>query len=149
MPPPDSAPPGPLTTQNRTLPYLAPYFPAILSGQPFKPTNAVFDTIALNGIDPFVQNLITNTLTAESGLVYASMIAGVDGPASFAHRAPLLVLGGGNDWLISEDLLNSTAAAYNAPLVIFPKNGHWTIGAPNHAEISATIIDWLDEVPHR
>jgi pimeloyl-ACP methyl ester carboxylesterase len=57
--------------------------------------------------------------------------------------APLLVLGGEDDGLISNDEVRATARAYRTEAEFFPKMGHMMMTEPQWVEVAERIDTWL------
>jgi pimeloyl-ACP methyl ester carboxylesterase len=56
---------------------------------------------------------------------------------------PLLVLGGEDDGLISNDKVRATARPYRTEAEFFPKMGHMMMTEPGWAEVAERIHAWL------
>jgi pimeloyl-ACP methyl ester carboxylesterase len=56
---------------------------------------------------------------------------------------PLLVLGGEDDGLISNDEVRATARAYRTDAEFFPKTGHMMMTEPGWADVAQRIYAWL------
>lgn len=56
---------------------------------------------------------------------------------------PLLVLGGEDDGLISNDQVHATAGAYRTDAELFPKMGHMMMTEPGWAAVAERILTWL------
>lgn len=57
---------------------------------------------------------------------------------------PVLVLGGGRDWFISEWDIRQTAAWYGTPAVILPELSHAIMLDPSWQDAAIAVSDWLD-----
>lgn len=136
------APPGMLTAQPRTLPWLAPSLPRILAGRPFRPSDAIFRRLVLSRLAPADQDRVLASLTPESGSVYRAMMLGAARPPG-PPRCPSLVVGGGDDWIISRTLLARTARFCAAPLQVHEGMGHWLLEEPGWERVADGIAAWL------
>jgi len=63
--------------------------------------------------------------------------------------APVLVIGGALDQMISAGSVRRTAAAYGAPCVVFPHMAHMLNVEPGWEEVATTILDWVREIERR
>jgi len=68
----------------------------------------------------------------------------LDLPAPRHVRAPVLVLGGGNDALFTVPEFEATARAYGSQAVIFDNMAHGLMVEPGWENVADTLADWLD-----
>lgn len=57
----------------------------------------------------------------------------------------LLVLGGEDDGMITNDEVRATARAYNTEAILFPRMGHNMMVEPGWREVADCIIGWLSD----
>lgn len=141
-----SAPPGMLTPQPRSLPALLPMMPRILLGLPLRPGRATCEAIVLNCVPVAARARIYDGLVPESGKVYREMIFGTFRVDAGPVRCPVLVVGGGQDRIVSEALNRSTAKRYGAACRLYANHGHWLLEEPGFESVVGDVAAWLDQV---
>jgi pimeloyl-ACP methyl ester carboxylesterase len=140
-----SAPPWMLTAQVRTIPYLAPLMPAILTGRPLYPRAEVFKNIAIQDLTEADQRVLLPTFVAESGRAYRSMIFGLARLPGPSFQGPVLCISGGQDRIISNRISAAIARLYRARHEVFANRGHWLIALSAEREVASAIERWLRE----
>lgn len=138
------APAAMLTAQAVALPSYLPMLPSILAGRPFLPPAGTCSRIVLNEIPPALHSAFHGSLVPESGRVYREMMAGSVRIDAANVRAPVLVMGGNRDRIISTRLMKATAKRLGADIRILSGKGHLLFAEPGWQTLSAEVADWLD-----
>lgn len=83
----------------------------------------------------------------ESGRVVMDMI-GFDLPRGRHAQVPMLVLGAADDVFIPQNLVETTARHYGAPLEIVPDMAHAMMLEPGWRRVADTVADWVGALRH-
>jgi alpha-beta hydrolase superfamily lysophospholipase len=142
-----TAPPGMLTAQPRSLPYLAPLFPRILTGRPIPADETVLRALVLHGVPETERGGLLASFVRESGLAYRQLVFGQIRVAPERVRCPVLCIGGTEDRIVSRRLVRGTARHLRAELREYQGRGHWLVGEPGWKDIANEIIDWIESGP--
>ena len=138
------APAGMLTAQAVALPSYLPMLPSILAGRPFLPPAGTCSRIVLNRVPPEQHAAFHGSLVPESGKVYREMMAGGQRVDARKIAAPVMVIGGTEDRIISAGLMRRTAAALRGELRLLSGRGHLFFAEPGWEAALAEITAWLD-----
>ncbi|MGN0076298.1 MAG: alpha/beta hydrolase, partial [Parafannyhessea sp.] len=60
--------------------------------------------------------------------------------------APVLVIGGTEDRIVSAGLVRKTARHYGVEARLYDGRGHWIIGEPGWEDLVAEVHAWLADV---
>jgi pimeloyl-ACP methyl ester carboxylesterase len=142
-----SAPPGMLTAQPRSLPYLAPLFPRILAGRPLPADESVLRALVLHCVPEIERAALVASFVPESGLVYRQMVFGQIKVAPERVHCPVLCIGGMEDRIVSRRLVRGTARHLGAKLREYPGRGHWLIAEPGWKDLANDVLDWIESGP--
>lgn len=97
-----------------------------------------------NRIPPEAFARLSRRFSNESARAILELM-GPYGLGTMGYRdCPVLVLGGGRDWFISEWDIRQTAAWYGTPAVILPELSHAMMLDPSWHAAATTVGDWLD-----
>jgi pimeloyl-ACP methyl ester carboxylesterase len=111
-------PPWPLVPQNEAVPAVMPHVPAIVAGQPFRPTYWSAVRLILNRVPQPDRRRIYDSLVHESGIVYREMTLGTVRVAPDKVRCPVCVIAASEDRVISPKLAASIADYYDAQITM-------------------------------
>jgi pimeloyl-ACP methyl ester carboxylesterase len=138
------APAGMLTAQPVALRSYLPMLPSILAGRSFLPPAGTCSRIVLNEVPKNLHAAIHNSLIPESGRVYREMMSGAIRIDAGKVRAPVLVLSGDRDRIISTGLARATARRLKADFRILPGRGHMLFAEPGWQDVAGEVAKWLD-----
>ncbi len=138
-----TAPPGILPAQWQALPLLAPLMPRMLSGLAIQPSAATFRFLALHDLPLAEQDELAQSLGAESGRAYRSMILGTSQVCASRVACPVLCVSGARDRIISRAVAQRTARHYLAEHHILEGRGHWLLARSGIVSIATLVLDWL------
>lgn len=142
----NTAPPAMLTAQPISLPYFFPLLPKIFSGKSFKPSIKAFKTLALQKMTQNERDRVGNSLVPESGTVYRQMMLGQIRLSPDFQNIPTLVIGSGQDRIISKGLNKTTFKKLNADYKEYDNHGHWIIEEEGIEQVANDILNWLDRI---
>jgi pimeloyl-ACP methyl ester carboxylesterase len=102
------------------------------------------------GVDPRRQRAVARRLQAES--LRCLLEAMLPSSSQVPPRAPLHFFAGGEDAIVPADVVVRVAAAYGAPVTVYPNMGHNFQSEAQHDQVCDDIVAWFAELsadPHR
>ncbi len=138
-----STPPWMLTPQLGTLPFLISMMPAIVCGQPIRPSESAFRYLLLHDLPEEEQEALLPTLGGESGRAFRAMMFGLARLPNSRFIGPVLCLSGGGDRIISRAASTAIAREYGAEHKVFDA-GHWLIAASAVTRVAGHALGWIE-----
>lgn len=119
------------------------YWPLVFLGRSFRPQEKDFSKNWLSLVSKNRRPAILQDLVPESGDLIKEFFYRRRGIDAARIRAPVLVIGGGQDRLISWSAFHETATALGASLLEYPQRGHWMMGEAEGEKIVREIHRWV------
>ena len=136
----------------RTLPRLASlpayirHMPAVLLGRPFLFTYGNAARTLLNRVGADDRQRLYDAMVPDSGIV-AREFTFLGVPVDAARvECPVLCVVGTDDNITPARSVRQIARKHSAPLLEYPRHGHWLIEEPGWEAIAQDVLDWIEKI---
>jgi pimeloyl-ACP methyl ester carboxylesterase len=130
----------------RALLNSVPMLSAVTGGRSVTPDPEAVKALALNSLSVAERDEIAAEMVPESGLLIRSVLPLFSRVAAEATRAPVLVVSGAADRIVSDAATRRMAAHYRAEHAVIPGTGHWLIAGSLTGTVAATVLAWLERL---
>lgn len=123
-----------------------PMLSAVAGGRSVRSDAEAVRVLALNALSVAERDEIAAEMVPESGRLVRSVLPIFSRQTPEAIRAPVLVVSGGADRIVSDVASRRLAAFYGAEHVIIPGQGHWLIAGSLAETVAGAVLAWLERL---
>jgi pimeloyl-ACP methyl ester carboxylesterase len=121
-----------------------PMLSGVTGGRSVSPDPEAVRALALTGLSVAERDEIAAEMVPESGRLLRSVLP-LFGPAPVERcRAPVMVVSGGADRIVSDAASRRLAAFHGATHLAIPGQGHWLIAGSLSPRVAGVVGEWLE-----